>query len=185
MTSHLRATRRAAMIAAAFAVLIGAPPIATAGDSIAVGKAVASAWPFTPIDVGVELGIFKKHGFDKVDIVSFGGDAKLQQALLTKDIDFGLGSGPGMAFNAKGGGAITIAAYFLAPRNLGVAVPADSTLTPAGFKGKKLAVSTPGSLTYWLTQRLSDKMGWGMNGIIPVPLRRASHPPGRRHCELD
>jgi ABC-type nitrate/sulfonate/bicarbonate transport system substrate-binding protein len=176
MTIHLNAPCRTAAIAAAFALLIGGAPNAMAGDSITVGKAVASAWPFTPIDVGVELGFFKKHGFDKVDIVSFGGDAKLQQALLTKDIDFGLGSGPGMAFNAKGGGAITVAAYFLAPRNLGIAVAEDSTLTPAGFKGKKLAVSTPGSLTYWLTQRLSDKMGWGVNGITPVPL---DAPPAR------
>ncbi len=170
MAIHINARRCSAAIVATFALMTAAMSNAAAGDTITVGKSVATAWPFTPIDVGVELGFFREHGFDKVEIVSFGGDAKLQQGLLTKDIDFGLASGPGMAFSAKGGGGISIAAYLLAPRNLGIAVPEDSTMTVADFKGKKLAVSTPGSLTYWLVQRLSDKMGWGVDGITPVAL---------------
>jgi NitT/TauT family transport system substrate-binding protein len=146
------------------------PTPAQAGDSITVGKAVAPAWTFTPIDVGAQSGIFKKHGFDEVKIVAFGGDAKLQQALLSKDINFGLASGPGMAFNARGGGGLAVASYYGAPRNLGISVKYDSKTTPKDLKGGKVAVSTPGSLTDWLTRRLATKMGWGPEGITPVPL---------------
>ncbi len=154
----------------AFGALACVPAIAQAGDSITVGKAVAPAWTFTPIDIGVQTGIYKKHGFDDVKIVAFGGDAKLQQALLSNDIDFGLASGPGMAFNAKGGGGFGVAAYYGAPRNLGISVKYDSSQTVKDLKGGKIAVSTPGSLTDWLTRRLSDQMGWGPKGLTPVPL---------------
>jgi NitT/TauT family transport system substrate-binding protein len=162
--------RNATAFAAAFALLAGTATVAVAGDSITVGKAVAPAWTFTPIDIAVETGIMKKHGFDEVKIVAFGGDAKLQQGLLTKDIDFGLASGPGMAFNAKGGAGYGVAAYYGAPRNLGISVKYDSKQTPKDLKGGKVAVSTPGSLTFWLTQRMSKHLGWGVDGITPVPL---------------
>ncbi len=164
-----RRTFAAALVAvvAAFAAASGAE---AAGDTIAVGKAVPFAWTFTPINIGVETGIMKKHGIAHVKIVGFGGDAKLQQALLTKDIDFGLASGPGMAFNAKGGGGIAVAAYYDAPRNLGISVPYDSKMKLDDLKGDKVSVSTVGSLTYWLAQRLSEHMGWGVNGMTEVPL---------------
>ncbi len=156
--------------AAAAVALSLAAPAARAGDTIAVGKAVPFAWTFTPLDIGSEVGIFKKHGFDTVKIVGFGGDAKLQQGLLAKNIAFGLASGPGMAFNAKGGAGIGVAAYYGAPYNLMIAVPYGSTLTLDQLKGKKLGVTTVGSLTAWLARRLSQHQGWGPEGITPVAL---------------
>jgi NitT/TauT family transport system substrate-binding protein len=162
-------TYRAAFTVAAFVVAAGFAS-ALHAETITVGKAVAPAWTFTPIDIAVEVGIMKKHGFDDVKIVAFGGDAKLQQGLLSKDIDFGLASGPGMAFNARGGAGYGVAAYYGAPRNLGLAVKYDSKTTAKDLKGGKVAVSTPGSLTDWLTRRLSTKMGWGPEGITPVPM---------------
>jgi ABC-type nitrate/sulfonate/bicarbonate transport system substrate-binding protein len=168
MTPAARSPRVALLVFVAALGLSGTPP--ASAESITVGKAVAPAWTFTPIDIGVQVGILKKHGFDEVKIVAFGGDAKLQQALLSKDIDFGLASGPGMAFNARGGGGYGVAAYYGAPRNLGISVKYDSKTMPKDLKGGKVAVSTPGSLTDWLTRRLSTKMGWGHEGITPVPL---------------
>src|SRR5690348_12388304 len=73
---------------------------AVALDKVHAGKAVAVAWSFIPLDVGVAEGIYAKYGLD-VDITAFGGDAKLQQGLASGSTDFGLGSGPGMAFVAK------------------------------------------------------------------------------------
>ena len=176
MNHPIRTFRTIAALAAALVVATFTATGARAGDAITVGKAVPNAWTFTPIDIGVEKGILKKHGFDEVKIVSFGGDAKLQQALLSKDIDFGLASGPGMAFNAKGGGGYGVAAFYGAPRNLGIAIPYDSTMSQlAELKGKKLSVSTAGSLTYWLAQRLSQQMGWGVDGVTPVPLGGFQH----------
>src|SRR5215470_8307291 len=103
MTNRIVWVPRVLLVAFALIALTATTPAARA-DSITVGKAVPTAWTFTPIDIGIEVGILKKHGFDDVKIVAFGGDAKLQQALLTKDINFGLASGPGMAFSPRGGG---------------------------------------------------------------------------------
>jgi ABC-type nitrate/sulfonate/bicarbonate transport system substrate-binding protein len=155
-------------LAAAFAALAAIVP-ATA-DTIRVGKAVPFAWTFIPADVGVEAGIWKKHGFDEVKISGFAGEARIQQGLLTKDIDIALGSGPGMAFNAKGGAGIGVAAFYGAPRNLALAVLYDSPLRMTELKGKKLGVTTAGSLTDWLTRRLSEHQGLGKEGITPVAL---------------
>ena len=79
----MRVERAILMPAAVAAItLFGAITAAHAGDSIAVGKSVPFAWPFTPIDIAVREGIMKKHGFDDVKVVGFAGDAKEQQALL-------------------------------------------------------------------------------------------------------
>ena len=53
---------------------------ASAADDVALGKAQANQFAFMPADIGVETGIFKKHGID-LDIAAFGGDAKMVQAL--------------------------------------------------------------------------------------------------------
>jgi NitT/TauT family transport system substrate-binding protein len=136
-----------------------------AAETIHVGKAVPSAFTFTPLDIGVREGIFAKFGLD-VQIVNFTGDAKLQQGLVANSIDFGLGSGPGMAFGAKGAPVRAVAAYFGAPANIAVTVPEGSPIkTVAGLKGKVMAVSTVGSLTAWLTQRISTHEGWGKDAI--------------------
>ena len=37
---------------------------AGAAEKLRVGKAVAFAWTFTPLDVGIQAGIFAKHGLD-------------------------------------------------------------------------------------------------------------------------
>ncbi len=159
-----------AAIAAMLTVASG-PTGAHAGDTISVGKAVPFAWTFTPIDIGVQEGIMQKHGFDHVKIVGFAGDAKVQQGLLGKNIDFGLASGPGLAFNAKGGAGIGVCAYYGAPYNLGVSMPYGSKITKVDeLKGKKLGITTLGSLTDWLTKRLSQHLGWGTDGITVVAL---------------
>ena len=140
-------------------------------DSIAIGKAVPFAWNFAVADVGLEAGIWKKYGFDDVKIVGFQGEAKVQQALFTKEIDVELGSGPGMAFNAKGGAGIGVAALFGSPKTIAIAMAPDANYTgPSVFKGKKIGITTVGSISDWLGQHLSQSEGWGKDGIIRVPL---------------
>jgi ABC-type nitrate/sulfonate/bicarbonate transport system substrate-binding protein len=162
-TQSMRRWRTAAILAAG--LMLGLAGEAGAADSISVGKAAAVAWTFTPLDVGIEMGIFKKHGFDEIKVVNFAGDARLQQGLGSKSIEFGLGSGPAMAFAAKGNPVRAVAAFGNEPRNLSVAVPYDSTLTVADLKGKILGVTTAGSLTEWLAKRLAISRGWGPDGI--------------------
>jgi ABC-type nitrate/sulfonate/bicarbonate transport system substrate-binding protein len=156
-----------ALLLGALACLAGT----ASADTITVGKAVPFAWTFIPLDVGQAAGIWKKHGFDEVKIVGLGGEAKVQQTLLSKDLDFGLASGPGMAFNAKGGAGIGVAAFYGAPRNLSISVPFASKITKADeMKGKKIGVTTAGSLSEWLPLRLAQTKGWGKDGITPVAL---------------
>src|SRR5215510_5752941 len=120
---------------------------ALAADRVRVGKAVPFAWTFTPIDVGIAVGIFAKHGLE-LTVTGFAGDARLQQGLVSDSIDFGLGSGPGMGFLAKGVPAKAVAAMAGAPMNMSLVVNYDSSIRTLGaIKVKEVGITTVGSLT--------------------------------------
>ena len=157
----------AAVFVAAVAAAFTLP--ARAADVLKVGKAVPEAFSFVPLDVGIQKGFFKKNGLD-VQSVAFTGDAKLQQAMAAGSIDVGLGSGPGMAFIVKGSPVKAIAAMAGPPLLLAIVVRPDGPKTVAGLKGKKVSVSTAGSLTYWLVSETSRRQGWGPNGIQIEPM---------------
>ena len=147
---------------------IAAP--AGAAEKLRVGKAVAFAWTFTPIEVGIQTGIFAKQGVE-LEVSAFGGDAKMQQALTADSIDIGIGSGPGMAFMAKGVPAKAVAAMAGVPRNMAVMVKYDLPIkTVDDLKGKKLGCTTVGSLTHWIGDRINQVKGWGKDGITMVPV---------------
>jgi ABC-type nitrate/sulfonate/bicarbonate transport system substrate-binding protein len=152
------------------AVMLACWGPARAAEQIHVGKAQGTAWTFLPIDIGIAQGFFARQGLD-VDSADLGGDAKVQQALAAGSIDFGLGSGPGLAFVAKGSPAIGVAAFAGAPKNISAIVLADSPIkTIADLKGKVIAVSTVGSLSDWLAEQMAIQQGWGQDGIRAVPL---------------
>src|ERR1700744_5615111 len=88
-----------AVTAATALVLCG--PSAQAADKVVAAKSADVAWTFVVLDGGQQQGIFAKYGID-VDVTALAGDAKVQQALAADSIQFGLGSGPSMAFVAKG-----------------------------------------------------------------------------------
>ena len=156
-------------VAAAAALLSQLHP-AAAADQVRAAKASNVAWSFIELDLGVEQGIFAKNGID-LEISALGGDAKLQQALAAGSIDFALGSGPSMAFAAKGAPAKAVAAFAGAPRNISVIIANDSTIkSVADLKGKLLGVTTAGSLTDWLAHRIAVAEGWGLDGIRTVAL---------------
>jgi NitT/TauT family transport system substrate-binding protein len=46
----------------------------------------------------------------------------------------------------------------------------DGPKTAADLKGKKISVSTAGSLTYWLVSETSRRQGWGPKGIEIAPM---------------
>src|SRR5262249_5437191 len=113
---------------------------AAALDRVRVGKAVPFAWTFTPIDVGIAVGIFAKHGLE-LEVTGFAGDARLQQGLVSDSIDCGLGSGAGMGFLAKGVPAKAVAAMAGAPMNMSMVASYDSpikTLTTSRASGSGL-----------------------------------------------
>jgi NitT/TauT family transport system substrate-binding protein len=143
---------------------------AQAADKVHVAKSADVAWTFVVLDIGLQQGIFAKYGID-VEISALGGDAKVQQALTAKSLEFGLGSGPSMAFVAKGAPVFAVAAFAAEPRNISVVIGANSAIKGVSdLKGKTLAVTTAGSLTDWLAHRLAVQEGWGTDGVKTLAL---------------
>ena len=162
-------------IAALLVAAMAAP--ASAAEKLRVGKAVAFAWTFTPLDVGIQTGIFSKHGLE-IEASAFNGDARMQQGLTSDSIDIGIGSGPGMAFMVKGVPAKAVGVMAGVPRNMAVMVGYDTPIkTVDDLKGKKLGVTTVGSLTDWIGKRIGTQKGWGPAGITTVPV--GGMPPAR------
>jgi len=72
---------------AALGVALASFP-AFAGTTLVVGKAVATNPSMMAVNVGDQVGFFKKHGLD-LKIVNFGGGARMVQALTAGSIDIG------------------------------------------------------------------------------------------------
>jgi len=160
--------RRLACSILAIGLALAAP---AAAETLRVGKAVPEAFSFVPVDIGMKKGFFQKYGVE-AETTAFAGDAKMQQAMASDSIDVALGSGPAMAFIVKGAPVKAIAAMAGPPLLLTLVVRKDDTTikTPADLKGKRVSVSTAGSLTYWLVSETSRQQGWGPNGINIAPM---------------
>jgi NitT/TauT family transport system substrate-binding protein len=149
----------------ALAALVLLPGPASALDLVRFGKAVPNSFAFGAAEVGSQAKTFEQEGIE-LQILSFAGDARIQQALTAGGIDVAVGSGPGLGFRAKGVPAIGVAAMYGPPSNLSLTVAANSSIkTVADLKGKRIGVTTAGSLTDWLTRELSRQQGWGRDGI--------------------
>ncbi len=162
--------RGVAALAVAAALVAASFSASAAAEKLRVGKAVSGPFDFTPLDVGMQKGFFTQHGV-AVEEVDFAGSAKLQQALGADAIDIGLGSGPELAFVAKGNTDLAIAAFAGPPDSQVLVVRDDGPIKSVrDLKGKNIGVSTVGSLTDWLVRELSRQQGWGADGIARVAL---------------
>jgi len=158
------------MAAALSAVLALAVPAAQAQTKVRVGQPQAGTFQFVPLQVGIETGIFRKHGID-VEVSSFSGGPRVQQAIAADSIDIGIGSGPELALAAKGAPEIAVAAFADAPYSVVLATLKDSPIrTAADLKGRTISISSKGSLTDWLARELSRLQGWGPDGFKTAPL---------------
>ena len=136
---------------------------------VRVGQPQAGTFQFVALQVATEVGIFKQHGIE-VEIISFGGAARPTGARC-QSIDIGIGSGPELAFVAKGAPETAVAAIADAPYSVVLAVPKDSAIrSPEDLKGKTISISSKASLTDWLGRELSRQLGWGASGINLAPL---------------
>jgi NitT/TauT family transport system substrate-binding protein len=167
-------SRRSLLFAAAAWPLLSLYPgeRANAADLplIRVAKAQAIGIGFMPIDVGESAGIWQQAGV-RLETSALRGDGQVQQALTAGDVDMGLGSGPGLGFVAKGVPAVAVGALSGAPASFGLVIWNKSPVkTIADLKGKRIAISTAGSLTDWLMRQLAIKQGWDPTAITTVPL---------------
>src|SRR5207302_3407982 len=126
-----------------------------------LGKSVPNSFAFSTAEIGIDAKIWPQEGIE-LGVSAFRGDAQMQQALTAGAVDVAVGSGPGLGFRAKRVPAIGVAAMYGPPSNLALNVLARSQIkTIADLKGKKIGVTTVGSLTDWLTRKLSQQQGWG------------------------
>lgn len=144
----------------ALSALLAPVARAWADGPINVGKADAASTSFLPIHVGDKVGIFKKHGLE-LKISDFTGGSKLSQAIVAGAIDIGLGAGTEMALVAKGAPMKAVCDGLSPIPFIGIAVPYDSPIHKIDqLKGKKMGISSPGSLTDWLTKQLNAHEKW-------------------------
>jgi NitT/TauT family transport system substrate-binding protein len=167
-------SRRSLVLALAASPLLNLSPGARANAAdlplIRVAKAQAIGIGFMPIDVGQSVGIWQKLGV-ALEVSALRGDGQVQQALTAGDADMGLGSGPGLGFVAKGVPAVAVGALSGAPASFGLVIWNKSPVkTVADLKGKRIAISTAGSMTDWLMRQLAIKQGWDPTAITTVPL---------------
>ncbi|HEY3916243.1 MAG TPA: ABC transporter substrate-binding protein [Stellaceae bacterium] len=172
MTIELR--RGAVRAAIALALLAAAPVAAPAETTLTVGKANATSDAIIPVNVGDQLGIFKKHGLD-LKILDFGGGSKSAQAMAAGAIDIEDGAGTEMAFVAKGAPMLAVCESTAPAPFMAIGVPSDSSIhSIKDLKGKTIGVSSPGSFSDWLAHELARKEGWGDDGVKTVGIGGAT-----------
>ena len=168
---------RTSLVAAALGLSLAFGPSALAQTKVRVGQPQVGTFQFVPLQVGIEAGIFKKHKID-LEVISFGGGPRVQQALAAEFIDIGIGSGPELAFVAKGAPELGVAAMADAPYSVVLAVPKDSPIkTAEDLKGKTISISSNGSLDSTGSAR-SFRARWA--GVPPASILRRSAPPPHR-----
>lgn len=154
-------------LAAAFGAISAAQadPVA-----LRVGNTSAQAFTFIPFDIGVAKGFFAKYGVE-TEKIDFSGSAKLHQGMIADAVDIGLGAGTDLQFVAKGAPELGVAQMAGPPYFLGVIVPYDLPAQSSDdLKGKKIGISTVGSLTQWLMLRMAQNKGWQPTDITLVPV---------------
>jgi sulfonate transport system substrate-binding protein len=164
-------SRRAALASLAGSCAALSLPAAKAAEKLRVGKAVAQVFGYIPLDVGMAYGFFEKEGLE-IEEINFVSGSELAQAITAGALDITLSGGPDMAFSAKGAPEIAIGTITTSPAFMGIAVGSQSTArTTNDLRGKKIAVTSNGSLTYWLVDELNRVKVWQDDDrAIPVAI---------------
>ena len=155
-----RGGRRLAIgLAIGGALALAAGP-AAALDKVRAAESVITSLAFTGLDVGAAAKIWEEVGID-LEIVVFAGDSRMQQAFAAGEIDFGLGSGPSMAFAVKGVPAMAVASLAGPPNNMALIVAPNSRIkSAADLKGAKIGVTTAArSPTGWSRSCRASRAG--------------------------
>ena len=152
-----------------FALALVAAGPARALDKVHIGTS-GNSIIWTIVEMGRAANIWAPLGLD-VDRIELAGDAPMQQALTSGSIDFGCGSGPAMGYRVKGVPALAVAALAGPPYSMTIAAPMSSTVKSFDdLKGKKVGITSSGSLSDWLVREVSRQRGWGPEGIEILPL---------------
>jgi ABC-type nitrate/sulfonate/bicarbonate transport system substrate-binding protein len=141
-----------------------------AADHLRVSKPSAIDFYFAIQEVGITQGIFAKREIE-IETITLDGSAKQHQAMTAGSTDIALGAGPDMGFIAKGSPEKAVAVMAEPPVNMYVLVAANANIRSIDdLRGKRVGVSTMGSLTYWLATQLARRQNWGDSGFQIIPM---------------
>jgi NitT/TauT family transport system substrate-binding protein len=153
----------------ALAILLCLPKAAAADEALRVGNLVPTSFAFLPLQIGIDKGIFKRHGVAVTKIDFPRGAASGHQALAAGSVDMVIGGGAEFAFIVKGAPELAVAVITERPNSVTLTVRNDDSVkTIADLKGRRVGISTTGGLSYWLARELSRRQGWGADGIKTV-----------------
>lgn len=155
-----------AATAAAGATSLAMPRIGRAAPTkLVVGKSIPTLLAYTPIDFGLANNFYQKRGLE-LEIVSFNGAARMNQAMISGAIDIGLGSGASMSDIGKGAPTLCIAQTLGPPADIAIVVPYDSPVkTVDDLRGKLVGVASTGSVTEWMAFEIARQKGWPISDI--------------------
>jgi len=163
-------------ICLAVAALVGVARGADAATTVRVGNSSATAFNFMPLSYGIKLGNFAKNGVDVVP-VNLEGASKIYAAMIAGSIDMSLAAGTDIPFIMKGVPETGVGALAITPALLGLVVPWNTSIhSLADLKGKKVGVSTEGSLTEWVAFEAAAKGGLTRNDITIVAVGSTTAP---------
>lgn len=169
----MRPTPWRGALAALLLCMVAAAPMseaASAATALLVGTSHQTGDAELPATVGIELGIFEKHGLD-VKITDFGGGSRMIQAMTAGSIGIGTGAGSEMALIAKGAPVLAVCEDASTLPYFSVGVPYDSPFHSLDqLKGKKIGITQAGSLTAWLALQLASHEGWAADAIDIVAI---------------
>lgn len=161
----VRWMKRSLVLSACSLVAVMAAATAHAAETVRVGTPEGSAFMFAVIDVGIDTGIFKKHGLE-VEKLNFAGGGKLGEAVAAGAVDFTVSGNTDVAFVVKGSPEKAVAVTAGAPVEMSIIVRSDGSVkSPDDLKGKTIGVTSPTSLTSWLALEFSRAQGWGPDGV--------------------
>jgi ABC-type nitrate/sulfonate/bicarbonate transport system substrate-binding protein len=174
MIAWLRRDMCAAIVAVTLMPVVSIPVLAD--TVLTVGKSSATSDALTPVNIGDQLGLFKKHGLD-LKIIDFSGGSKMAQAMAAGSLDIGAGAGTELAFVAKGAPMTGVCENTAPAPFMGLGVSWDSPVKSlADLKGKVIGVSSNGSFSDWLGHELARKEGWGNDGVKTVAVGGGTAP---------
>ena len=163
--------KKSVLLCLAFAtavVALGSP--VRAATTLQVGKSAQNSSAILPVDVGVESGIFVKHGLD-IQIANLSGGGKLIQAMTAGSVDIGVSAGPEMELIAKGAPVLAVCNAAPPVAFMGITLPEDSPIKSVEqLKGKRIGVTSAVSLGSWLALELARQRGWGLDGVTVVAI---------------
>lgn len=142
---------------------------ATAEEPLRVGNLVPTSFAFLPLQIGIDKGIFKRHGVDVTKIDFPRGAASGHQAMAAGSVDVVIGGGAEFGFIVKGAPEIAVAVITERPNSVTLTVRNDDSVKAIpDLKGRPVGISTTGGLSYWLVRELARRQGWGPDGIKAV-----------------